>query len=176
MNLKEWRSEYRNGEIKEKRNRKTLKEIKRQQDLWLVQPDELLWFSSVAQSCPNLCDAMDCSMPGFPLHHQLQEPTQIHVHWVGDAIQPSQTLSSPSPPASSISQHQGLFQWDSSSHQVVKVLEFQFQHQSFQWIFRTDSFRTDWFDLLAVHGTLKSLLQHHSSKALILRCSAFFIV
>ena len=132
-------------------------------------------FSSVTQSSPTLCNPMDCSMPGFPVHHHLPEPAQTHVHWVGDAIQPSQTLSSSSP-AFSLSQHQGLFQWVSSSHQVAKVLEFQFQHQSFQWIFRTDSFRTDWFDLLAVQGTLKSLLQHHSSKGLILRCSAFFIV
>ena len=73
------------------------------------------------------------------------------------------------------SQHQGVFQWGSFSHQVAKVLEFQLQHQSFQWTPRTDFFRTDWLDLLAVQGTLKSLLQHHSSKAPILLCSAFFI-
>ena len=85
-------------------------------------------------------------------------------------------LSSPSPPALSLSQHQGLFQWVSSSHQVVKVLEFQLQHQSFQWTPRTDLLRMDWLDLLAVQGTLKSLLQHHSSKASILWYSAFFIV
>ena len=85
-------------------------------------------------------------------------------------------LSSPSPPAFNLSQHQGLFQWVSSSHQVAKVLEFQLQHQSFQWIFRTDFFRMDWLDLLAVQGTLKSLLQHHSSKASILQRSAFFTV
>ena len=81
---------------------------------------------------------MDCSMPGLPVHHQLPEFTQTHVHWVGDAIQPSHPLSSPSPPAFNLSQHQGLFQWVSSSHQVVKVLEFQLQHQSCQWTFRTD--------------------------------------
>ena len=119
---------------------------------------------------------MDCSMPGLPVHHQLPEFTQTHVHWVSDAIQPSHPLSSPSPPAFNLSQHQGLFKWDSSSHQVAKVLEFQLQHQSFQWTFRLISFRMDWLDLLAVQGTLKSLLQHHSSKASMLQCSAFFIV
>ena len=76
--------------------------------------------------------------PGLPVHHQLPELTQTHVYWVGDAIQPSHPLSSPSPPAFNFSQHQGFFQWVSSSHQVAKVLEFQLQHQSFQWIFRTD--------------------------------------
>ena len=81
---------------------------------------------------------MDCSTPGLPVHHQLPEFTQTHVHWVGDASQPSHPLSSPSPPAFNLSQHQGLFQWVSSSHQVAQVLEFQLQHQSFQWIFRTD--------------------------------------
>ena len=81
---------------------------------------------------------MDCSMPGLPVHHQLPEFTQTHVHWVGDAIQPSHPLSSPSPPSFNLSQHQGLFQWVSSSQQVAKVLEFQLQHQSCHWIFRTD--------------------------------------
>ena len=95
-------------------------------------------FSSVAQLCPTLCDPMDCSMTGLPVHHQLPEFTQTHVHWVSDAIQPSHLLSSPSPPALNLSQHQGLFKWVSFSHQVAKVLEFQLQHQSFQWIFRTD--------------------------------------
>ena len=95
-------------------------------------------FSSITQSCPTLCDPMDCSMAGFPVHHQLPEPTQTHVHWVGDAIQPSHPLLSPSPPAFNLSQHQGLFKWVSSSHQVAKVLELQLWHQSFQWIFRTD--------------------------------------
>ena len=95
-------------------------------------------FNSVAQSCPILCDPMDCSTPGLPAHHQLLEFTQIHVHWVGDAIQPPHPLSSLSLPTFNLSQHQGLFKWISSSHQVAKVLEFQFQHQSFQWIFRTD--------------------------------------
>ena len=119
---------------------------------------------------------MDCSTPGLPVHHQLPEPTQTHLHRVSDAIQLSHPLSSPSPPTFNLSQHQGLFQWVSSSHHAAKVLEFQLQHQSFQWIFRTDSFRMDWLDLLAVQGILKSLLQHYSSKASILWCSAFFIV
>jgi len=90
------------------------------------------FFSSVAQSCPTLCNPMDCSMPGFLVHHQLLELTQTHVHQVGDAIQPSHPLSPSSPPAFNLSQHQGLFQWVSSSHQVAKVLEFQLQLQSFQ--------------------------------------------
>ena len=94
--------------------------------------------SSVTQSCPTLCNPMDCSMPGLPVHHQLAEFTQTHVHWVGIAIQPSYPLSSLSSPTFNLSQHQGLFKWVSSSHQVAKVLEFQLQHQSFQWIFRTD--------------------------------------
>ena len=84
------------------------------------------------------CDPMDCSMPGLPVHHQLLDPTQTHVHRVGDAIQPSHPLSSPSPPAFNLSQHQGLLKWVRSSHQVAKVLEFQLQHQSFQWTLRTD--------------------------------------
>ena len=93
-------------------------------------------FSSVAQSC--LCNPMNHSTPGLPVHHQLQEFTQTHVHPVGDTIQPSHPLSSPSPPAPNPSQHQGLFQWVNSSHDVAKVLEFQLQHQSFQWTPRTD--------------------------------------
>ena len=98
----------------------------------------LTLFSSVqfTQSCLTLCDPMDCSMLGLPVHHQLPEFTQTCVHWVSDAIQASHLLSSPSP-ALNPSQHQGLFQWVSSSHQVAKILEFQLQHQSFQWIFRT---------------------------------------
>ena len=100
-------------------------------------------FSSVAQLCLTLCDPMNRSTPGLPVHHQLPESAQAHVHWVGDAIQPSHPLSTPSPPDFNLSQHQGLFQWVSSSHQVAKVLEVQLQHQSFQWIFRTD-FLQDW--------------------------------
>ena len=94
--------------------------------------------SSVAQSCQTLCDPMDCSLPCLPVHHQLPESTQTHVHRVDDAIQPSHPLSSPSPPALNLSQHQGLFQWVNSSHEVAKVLEFQLQHQSFHWTPRTD--------------------------------------
>ena len=97
-----------------------------------------LQFSSVAQSCPTLCYPMNCSTPGLPVHHQLPEFTQIHAHRVSDAIQPSYPLSSPPPPAPNPFQHQGLFQWVNSSHKVAKVLEFQLQHQSFQWTPRTD--------------------------------------
>jgi len=116
----------------------------------------LVQFSSVIQSCPTVCDPMNRSMAGLPVQHQLSESTQTHVHWVGDAIQPSYPLLSPSPPALNLSQHQGLFKWVSSSHQVTKVLEFQLQHQSFQWTPGLISFRMDWLDLLAVQGTLKS--------------------
>ena len=130
-------------------------------------------FNSVAQLCLTLCNPMDCSMPGLPVHHQLPEFTQTHVHWVGDAIQPSHSLLSPSPPAFIVSRHQSLFKWVSSSHQV---LAFQLQYQSFHEYSGLISFRIDWMDLLAVRGTHKSLLQHHSSKASILRLSAFFVV
>ena len=100
---------------------------------WFIQ------FSSVQSlSCVRFLCPMNGSMPGLPVHHQLPESTQTHVHWVGDAIQPSHPLSSPSPPALNLSQHQGLFKWVSSSHEVAKVLEFQLQHQSFQWTPRTD--------------------------------------
>ena len=88
--------------------------------------------SSVAQSCPTLCDPMNRSTPGLPVHHQLPEFTQTHVHRVGDAIQPSHPLSSPSPPAPNPSQHQSLFQWVNSSHEVAKVQEFQLRHHSLQ--------------------------------------------
>ena len=142
--------------------------------LWLISLS--ISFSLVSQSCLTLWDPMDCRTPGLPVHHQLPKSTQTYVHWVGDAIQPSHPLSSPSPPALNLSQHQGLFKWVSSSHQVAKVLEFQLQDQSFQWTPGLISFRMDWLDLLAVHGTVKSLLQHHSSKASILRHSAVFTV
>ena len=95
-------------------------------------------FSSVSQLCPTLCDPMNRSTPGLPVHHQLPESTQTHVHWAGDAIQPSHPLLSSSPPALNLSQYHGLFKWVSSSHQVAKVLEFQLQHQSLQWTPRTD--------------------------------------
>ena len=96
-------------------------------------------FSSVQSlSRVRLCDPMNRSTPGLPVHHQLPEFTQTHVHWVGDAIQPSHPLLSPSPPALNLSQPQGLFKWVSCSHQVAKVLDFHLQHQSFQWTLRTD--------------------------------------
>ena len=135
----------------------------------------LIFCCSVAGSCLTLCVPMDCSMPGLPVLYHLPELVQTHVHWVSDAIQLFHPLSSPPPPAFSLSQHQGLFHWISSSHQVAKVLELQLQHQSFQWIFRTDFLRDDWCDLLAVQRTLKSLLQHHSLKASILRHSFFMV-
>ena len=96
-------------------------------------------FSSVQSlSRVQLCNPIDCSTPGLPVHHQLPEFTQTHVHWVSDTIRPSHPLTSPSPPAFNLSQHQGLFRWVSSPHQVAKVLEFLLQHQSFQWTLRTD--------------------------------------
>ena len=98
----------------------------------------LLFVCSVTQSCPTLCNPMDCYTLGFPVLHHLPELAQTHVHWVGDAIQPSCPLSSPSPPVFNLPQHQGLFQGVSFLYQAAKVLELQLQHQSFQWIFRTD--------------------------------------
>ena len=98
----------------------------------------LLQFSSVAHSCLTLYNIMDCGMPGFSGHHQLLGLAQTHVHWVKDAIQLSHPLSSPTLPTFNLSQHQGLFKWVSSLHQVAKVLEFQLQHQSLQWTPRTD--------------------------------------
>ena len=125
---------------------------------------------------PNSLRTHEQSTPGLPVHHQLPKSTQTNVHRVGDAIQPSHPLSSPSPPALNLSQHQGLFKWVSSTHQVAKGLEFQFQHQSFQWTSRTALLQDGLVGSPCSPGTLKSLLQHHSSKASILRCSAFFIV
>ena len=133
-------------------------------------------FSSVAQSCPTLWDFMNCSTPGLPVHHQLPEFTQTHVHQVSDAIQPSHPLLSPSPLAPNPSQHQSLFQWVNSSHEVAKVLDFSFSISPSNEHPGLISFRMDWLDLLAVQGTLKSLLQHHRSKASIPWCSAFFTV
>ena len=115
---------------------------------------------------------MGCSTPGFPVLHYLLEFAQTQVHWVGDTIQPSHPLSPPPLPAFHFSQHQGLFQWVSSSHQVAKVLEFSISPSNeYPGLI---SFRIDWFDFLAVQGTLKRLLQHHSSRASILQCSAFY--
>ena len=131
-------------------------------------------FSSVPQLCLTLYDPRDCSTPGLPVHHQLLEFTLTLVHWVGDAIQPSYPLSSPSPPAFNLSQHQGLFQWVSSSYQVTKYWSFSFSISPSNEHPGLISFRMDWLDLLAVQETLKSLLQHHSSKASVLLHSAFF--
>ena len=136
----------------------------------------LFQFSSVAQSCLTLCDPMNCSTPGLPVHHQHSEFTQTHVHRVGDAIRPSLPLSSHSPPAPNPSQHQSL-----SNESTLRMRWPKYWSFSFSIILSKEhpgliSFRMDWLDLLAVQGTLKSLLQHHSSKASILRCSAFFTV
>ena len=111
-----------------------------------------VWFSSVTQSCPTLCNPMNRSMPGLPDHHQLPEFTQTHVHRVSDAIQPSHPLSSPSLPAFNLSQHQGLFQWVNSLNQVAKVLELQLQHHPSNEYSGLISFKTDWFYLLAVQS------------------------
>ena len=132
-------------------------------------------FSSVTQSYTTLCDQMDCSMPGFPVNQQLPELTQTHVHPVGDAIQPSHPPSSPSP-AFNLSHHQGLFKWVSSSHQVAKYWNCSFSISPSNEYAGLISFRMDWLELLTNQGTLKSLLQHHSSKASILQRSAFFMV
>ena len=118
-------------------------------------------FSSVTQSCPTLCNPMNRSTPGLPVHHQLLEFT--HVHRVGDAIQPSPPLLFPSPPALNLSQHQGLFKW--VSIRWPKYWSFSFIISPSSEYSGLISFRIDWFDLLAVQGTLKSLLQHYSSKA-----------
>ena len=112
-----------------KREEGKVQSLKEWHSYWIWQT--LVQFSSVAQSCPTLCKPMNCSTPGLPVHHQLLESTQAHVHRVGDAIQPSHPLSSPYPPAFNLSQHQDLFKWVSFLHQVAKILEFQLQHQSF---------------------------------------------
>ena len=124
---------------------------------------------------------MNCSTPGLPVHHQLPEFTETYVYWVGDAIKPSHPLSSPSPPALNLSQHQSLFKWISSLQSALcirwpKYWSFSFNISPSNEYSELISLRMDWFDLLVVQGTLKSLLQHHSSKVSILWCSAFFIV
>ena len=128
--------------------------------------------SSVTRLCLTLCNPMDCSMTGFLVHHQFLELAQTHVHWVGDTIQPSHHLSSPSPPAFNLSQDQGVLQWVSSLHPKAKVLQLHHQYSVLPMI----SFRIDWLDLLAVQRTLKSFLQNHFSEASILWCSAFLMV
>ena len=109
---------------------------------------------------------MDSSTPGFPVHYQLMKPAQTQVHWVSDAIQPSLPLSSPSPPALNLSQRQGLLKWVSSSCQLAKVLEFQLQHQSFKWIFRTDSFVC----VCVSHSVVLNSLQTHGLQPTRLLC------
>ena len=132
--------------------------------------------SSVAQSCLTLCDPMDCSTAGLLVHHQLPEFTQIHVHHVCDAIQPSHPLSSRSPPPS-IFPSIRVFSNESVLHiRWPKYWSFSFSISPSHEYSGLISFRMDWLDLLAVQGTLKSLLQHHSSKASILRHSALFLV
>ena len=133
-------------------------------------------FSSVALLYLTLCNPMKCSMPGFPVHHQLPEPTQTHVHRVSDAIQPFHLLLFPSPLAFNLSQHQGLFVESVLRIRWPKYWSFSFSISPSNEYSGLISSRMAWLDLLAVHRTLKSLLQHHSSKASILRCSAFFIV
>ena len=132
------------------------------------------YLSSVTQSCLTFCDPMDCSMPGLLVHHQLLAFTQTRVHWVSDAIQPSHPLLSPSP-AFNLSQIR-VFSNESVLHcRWPKNWSFSFSISPANEYSGLISFRMDWLDLLAVQGTLKSLLQHHSSKASILQCSAFFI-
>ena len=130
---------------------------------------------SSVQSCLTLCDPMNRSMPGLPVHYQLLEFTQTHVHWVSDAFQPSHPLSSPSPPNLNLSQHQGLFKWVTLRIRWPKYCSFSFNTSPSNEHPGLISFRIDWLVLLAVQGTLKSLLQHHISKASILWHSAFFI-
>ena len=132
--------------------------------------------SSVVQLCLTLCGSTDCLTPGFPVHYQFLEFTQTHIHWVSDAIQPSHPLSCPSPPAFNLSQDQGFFKWVTTLHQCPKWYSCSFSISPSNEYSGLISFRMDWLDLLAVHGTLKSLLQHHSSKASILWLSVFFIV
>ena len=133
-------------------------------------------FTSVAQSCPTLYDPMNPSMPGLPVHHQLLEFAQTHGHRVGDAIPLSHPLLSPFPPVPNPSKHQGLFQWVNSLMRWPKYWSFSFSIIPSKEHPGLISFRTYWLDLLAVQGTLKSLLQHHSSKASILQHLAFFTV
>ena len=133
-------------------------------------------FSSVTQSCLTLCDPVDCSTPRSPVHHQLLKLAQTYVHGVGDAIQPSHPLSSPSPAPFNLSQHQGLFQWVVRHIRWPKYWSFSFSISPSNECLGLISFRMGWLDLLAVQGTLKSLLQHHSSKASTFWHSAFFIL
>ena len=131
-------------------------------------------FSSVTQLCSTLCDPVDCSTPGLPIRHQLPKLAQTHVHRVGDAIQPFHPLSSPSPPAFKLSQHQGLCNQSVLHIRWPNYWSFSFSISPSNEYSGLISYTTDWLNLLAVQGTLKSLLQHHSSKASTLQHSAFF--
>ena len=133
-------------------------------------------FSSVAQLCPTLCDPMDYSTSGFPVHHQLLELTQTHVYQVSDAFQPSHPLSSPSPPAFNLSQYQGFSSESALCMKWPKYWSFSFNISPSNEHSGLISFRMDWLGLLAVQGTLKTILQYHSSKASIFWPSAFFMV
>ena len=135
----------------------------------------IVQLSYVTQSCPTLCDPINRSTPGLPVHHQLPEFTQIDVYRVSDAIQPSHPLSSPSPPAPNPSQHQSLSNESTLCTRWPKYWSFSFSIIPYKEILGP-IFRIDWFDVLAVQGTLKSLLQHHSLKASILQRSAFSTV
>ena len=130
----------------------------------------------MAQSCPTFCDPKDCSTLGFPVHHQCPELTQTHVHSVGDAIQPSHPLSSPSPPPSIFPSIKVFFNGSVLLIRLPKYWSSSFSISPSNEHSGLISFRIDWLDLLTVQGTLKNILQHHSSKASILRHSAFFIV
>ena len=141
-----------------------------------LQYSRVIQFSSVTQSCPTLCDPMNHSMPGHPVHHQLPEFTQTHAHRVGDAIQPSHPLLSPSPPAPIPPSIRVFSNESAPCMRWPKYWRFSFIISPSNEDPGLISFRMDWLDLLEVQGTLKSLLQHHSSKASILRCSAFFMV
>jgi len=143
--------------------------------LWGHSPwwDLSVQFSSVTQSCSTLCDPMDCSIPGFPVHPGAYSNSYLSSQWCHPTISSSVI---PSPTTFNLSQHQGLFQWVSSSYQVAKVLELQLQISPSCDYSGLISFRIALFDLLAVQGTLKSLFQHHSSRTSVLWCSAFFMV
>ena len=132
--------------------------------------------SSTSQSCPALCDPMNHGMLGFPVHHQLPESTQTNVHWVNDAIQPSHPLSSLSPPAINLPSNRVFSNQSALRIRWPKYWSFSFSISPSNEHPGLISFSMDWFDLLAVQGTRKSLIQHHSSKTSILQCSAFFIV
>ena len=135
-----------------------------------------LQFSSITQSCPTLCNPMDCSIPGFPVLHHLPKLAQTHVQWVGDAIQPSHPLLLASPPAFIFPRIRFFTNESALLIRWPKYWSFSFSISPFTDYSGLISFRIDWLDFLAVQGTLKSLLQHHSSKVSILQGSAFFIV